>query len=208
MKFTEFIKSKYFIIQMILFLVVFTLMMTLLTRFLKVYTNQDQKIQVPDLKGLSIQEVEVVLDGIKLKYEIVDSGTFNPNYPKGAVVNQQPAVGEIVKEKRKIYLTINPVSLSKVKIPSFYGKTRKEIIAILKNSGFKLEGFEQVNDIGTVVRGLKHYQRSLSTGQTLPYGSLITVIIGNGLGPNGGLEETDTIVSTEIINEASTLLNE
>jgi eukaryotic-like serine/threonine-protein kinase len=85
----------------------------LVMQWLNFSTNQDQRIEVPDLSRLTLNVVEDSLDELDLRYEILDSANFNPDYPRYAVIDQVPAPGSYVKENRKIYLTLNPSGYSK-----------------------------------------------------------------------------------------------
>ncbi|MDO3695575.1 PASTA domain-containing protein [Wenyingzhuangia sp. chi5] len=180
MNFIKFLKSKSFIISLCISLILVVLIFLGVTKFLHSYTNQDQKIEVPNLIGLTVDEVKVVLDDRKLDYELLETGSYNPNIPKEAVLEQLPVAGQIVKEKRKIYITINPDGYANAPIPPFYGRTKKEIEQLIINSGFKVGQYEEIDDIGTVVRKLKFKGQELKSGDQLPKMSVIDVIIGNG----------------------------
>lgn len=181
MKFFKFLTSKVFWLNVLIAIAVSVLLVFGITKFLSSYTLQDQKIEVPNLKGLSEEEVKVVLGDLKLEYELLEVGSYNSNVPKNSVLDQQPASGRIVKEKRKIYITLNPNGYAKALIPSFYSKTQKEIVQLITNSGFLVGEYEEIDDIGTVVRGLKYQGRELQLGDRLPKNSIIDIVIGNGL---------------------------
>lgn len=180
MKFLKFLKSKSFLISVIIAILISLLLLFGVTKFLNSYTNQDQEIEVPDLKGLTLDDVKVVLEDLKLTYKVLETGSYNPKIPKKAVLEQEPEAGQIVKEKRSIYITINPGGYAKAPIPAFYGKTRKEIVQVIINSGFIVGMYQEVDDIGTVVRGLTFEGNELVEGDMLPKKSVIDVVIGNG----------------------------
>ena len=180
MKLLKFFTSKIFLLNIIISVVISVLLVLTIIKSLHSFTNQDQKIKVPDLTGLTLEEVKIVLEDLKLKYEFLELGAYNPNIPSKTVLLQDPLVGAIVKEKRKIYVTINPERYAKASIPSFYGKTKKEIVQLITNSGFKIGSYKEINDIGTVVRGLKHKGKKLKAGDMLLKMSVIDIVIGNG----------------------------
>ena len=181
MKFFKFLVSKVLWLNLLLAFIFGFAIIVGVTKLLHSYTLQDQKIKVPDLLGLSEQEVAIVLKDLTLTYRVLEVGSFNPKVPKNAVLDQQPKAGSIVKENRKIYITLNPNGFADAMIPSFYGKTQKEIIQLIKNSGFKIGEYEEIDDVGTVVRGLKYQGRELQLGEKLPKNSTIDIVIGNGL---------------------------
>ncbi|MGY6650191.1 PASTA domain-containing protein [Wenyingzhuangia sp. IMCC45574] len=181
MKLLRFLGSKIFWINTAI-IIVLTLGVSIgVGTYLDTYTHQDQKIEVPELRGLTTDEVKVVLEDLKLRYEVLETGSYQPEIPKGAVLEQNPAAGQIVKEKRKIYITTNPQGYALSSIPEFYGKTKKEIEQIIINSGFVIGEYEEVEDIGTVIRGLKYKGEDLNIGDKLPKTSVIDIVIGNGM---------------------------
>ncbi len=180
MKFLKFLKSKSFLISLSIALFISVLLVVGVVKFLQSYTNQDQKIEVPNLRALSLDEVKIVLEDLQLTYQVLETGSYNPKVPKEAVLEQQPEAGQIVKEKRKIYVTINPNGYANAPIPPFYGRTKKEIKQLIINSGFEIGVYEEIEDIGTVVRGLKFKGEELKEGAMIPKMSVIDIVIGNG----------------------------
>ena len=181
MKFFKFLISRVLLLNIIMAIVLSLGIVIGVDRLLKIYTLQEQKIEVPNLKGLTEKEAKVVLNDLKLTYELLEIGSYNPEISKNGVLDQQPAAGKIVKEKRKIYITLNPGGYASVQIPEFYGKTKKEIVQLISNSGFKIGEYVEIDDIGTVVRGLKYQGGELKLGDKLPKNSYVDVVIGNGL---------------------------
>lgn len=184
MKFIQFLKSKTFLIQIGLAVVGLLLFIFLLQWWLGFTTNHDQKIQVPDLNKMGLFEVEKKLEELNLTYVIIDSASYNPDFPKKSVIEQTPEAGDFVKEKRKIYLTLNPSKYKDVAIPDLNGKTKRQAITHLRSIGFSVgENFTYVPDIGKdVVRGLKHKGKQIGLGDKLPKKSVIDLILGDGNG--------------------------
>ncbi|WNW02152.1 PASTA domain-containing protein [Tenacibaculum sp. HL-MS23] len=178
----QFLKSKTFFIQIgiaiaSLFIVVFVLQWWLGTT-----TNHNQKIQVPNLHEMSLEEVEKKLETLNLDFIIIDSATYNPAYPKKSVIEQDPEVGDFVKENRKIYLTLNPSKYRDVIIPDLNGRTKRQATTHLQSQGFIVgRDVTYVRDIGKdVVRGLKHEGKRITPGTKLPKKTTINLILGDG----------------------------
>ncbi|MFY7672241.1 PASTA domain-containing protein [Tenacibaculum sp. MEBiC06402] len=184
MKFIQFLKSRTFFIQIGLAIVGLLLFVFLLQWWLGFTTNHDQKIQVPDLNKMGLLEVDRKLEELNLAYTIIDSASYNPDYPAKSVIEQNPEAGDFVKEKRKIYLTLNPSKYKDVAIPDLNGKTKRQAITHLRSIGFLVgEKFTYVPDIGKdVVRGLKHKGKQIGLGDKLPKKSVIDLILGDGKG--------------------------
>ena len=82
-------------------------------QWLKGATNHGEFITVPDLAKLSVTDMRKVIDESKLRYEVVDSANFNPQYPRFSIIDQDPPAGNKVKENRKIYVYVNPSGYKK-----------------------------------------------------------------------------------------------
>lgn len=183
MSFVKYLISKQFRIQLLIAGLIFVIGYFGLIFWLKSTTNHNEQIQVPDLSKLSIEEVEVKLDELNLRFEVIDSASYNPNFPKRSVISQSPEKDSYVKEKRNIYITLNPSSYGKVKIEEFYGKTKFEVIAQLKSSGFVIGDILFVPDRGrNVVRRLRCDGKTIKEGDRIEKQSTIDLIVGNGKG--------------------------
>jgi len=182
MSLIKYLLSKQFFVQVFMAIVIMGISFFGLGNWLQVTTNHDEEIEVPDLSKLSIEEVYVRLKVLNLRFEVIDSAIYNPHYPKKSVISQSPKKLSHVKGNRKIYLTINPSKYGKVQIQEFYGKTKNEVIAQLKSSGFEIGKVLFIPDIGrNVVRGLKSNGKTLKKGDKLDKHSKIDVVLGNGI---------------------------
>ncbi|WP_369047782.1 PASTA domain-containing protein [Tenacibaculum sp. UWU-22] len=180
----QFLKSKVFFKQLALFVIGLFIFVFLLKFWLGISTNHNQKIQVPDLTRMSLADVDQKLKELNLSFIVIDSASFNPSYPKKSVIEQNPEPGDFVKEKRKIYLTLNPSKYSDVVIPDLNGRTKRQASSHLLSIGFKVgTDYTWVPDIGkNVVRGLKYKGKTINPGDKLPKQSTIDLILGDGKG--------------------------
>lgn len=180
----QFIKSKTFFIQIGIAVVSVLIFVFVLQWWLGVTTNHSQKIQVPNLHKMSLSAVEKKLDELNLEFIVIDSASFNPNYPKKSVIEQNPETGDFVKEKRKIYLTLNPSKYRDVEIPDLNGRTKRQATTHLRSIGFNVgKDISWVRDIGkNVVRGLKYKGNKITPGAKLPKKTTIDLILGDGNG--------------------------
>lgn len=180
----QFLKSKQFFVQIILAIVFVVSIVFGLKFWLGSTTNHDQKIQVPNLERMSMDNVQQALSELNLNYTVIDSANYNPEYPKKSVIEQDPEAGDFVKEKRKIYLTLNPSKYRNVSIPEVIGRTKRQASSQLRAAGFIIgTNFTYVNDIGKdVVRGLRHGKKIILPKDKLPQNSIIELVLGDGKG--------------------------
>jgi beta-lactam-binding protein with PASTA domain len=191
----KFIFSKTFLIQLVLAFLAIIVIAFLTLKWLKISTNHDERIEVPNLSMLSLGAVEGKLDEMHLHYEIMDSANYNPDYPKYAVIDQVPAPGKFVKENRKLYLTLNPSGFRKIVVPDMIRRTRRQVEPTLRSLGFEIGDVTYKPDIAKdAVLELRHKGKLIEPGAELMKTSVIDLVLGDGSGQYGGdLNEADTL---------------
>lgn len=181
MSIVKFLTSKVFFKQLALAIVAIVVLSFLILKWLNITTNHGEFVTVPDLKGKSLETVEIELNDNDLRMEIQDSANYNPNYPKYSVIEQNPIAGAQVKENRKIYLILNPSGYRKVEVPNVLKRTFRQAKPQLEALEFKIGEITYIDNIGKdVVLGLKHKGKILEPGTMLPLTSKIDVVLGNG----------------------------
>src|SRR5690554_7828128 len=138
MSFFRFLFTKTFLKQLALAIVVLILLVFAIMWWLRMTTNHNQKIAVQDLSELTLDKVEEKLAEYDLRYEILDSANYNPDYPKYSVIEQIPEPGKFVKENRKLYLTLNPSGYRDIEVPDVLGKTQRQVEPTLLAMGFEI----------------------------------------------------------------------
>ena len=68
--------------------------------WLKIYTHHGKTIVVPDLAGLTLDEVGDVTTSRHLRFEVIDS-VFSTEMPRGTVIKQNPNASSRVKKNRR-----------------------------------------------------------------------------------------------------------
>ena len=193
MQLIQYLKSKQFIRTIITISLSVIIAVFLLNRFLSFKTNHNQKIAVPDLAKLSLDDAGQKLKETNLDFIVIDSASFNPEYPAKSVLEQNPEAGDFVKKGRKIYLTLNASNYRKVAIPDILGKTKRQVVTHLTSIGFRIGNSSYIPDIGRdVVRELKFNGQKLKMGQLIPKNSKIDIVLGDGkLGNTSDLDEDE-----------------
>ena len=183
MQFIQYLKSKIFIRTLITMLVSVIIGIFLLKMFLNFKTNHNQKIEVPDLSKMSLDDTRKTLENLDLTFVVIDSASFNPDYPPKSVIDQDPEGNDFVKEGRKIYLTLNPSSYRKIAIPNVLNKTKRQVETHLKSIGFRIGEYYYIPDLGrNVVRKMKFNGKQVKPGDLIPKNSEIDLVLGDGTG--------------------------
>ncbi|SDS10929.1 PASTA domain-containing protein [Christiangramia echinicola] len=187
----RFIFSKTFLIQLVLAGIVIVVLAFLTMQWLDYSTNQDQRIEVPDLAKMNLDNVEDRLNEMDLDFEILDSANFNPDFPRYSVIDQVPAPGKFVKEDRKIYLTLNPSGYRKIEVPNnLIRKTRRQVEPTLRSLGFEIGEISYKPDIAEdAVLELRHKGKLVEPGEKLMKTSKIDLVLGDGSGRYRNTEE-------------------
>ena len=181
MNFFRFIFSKSLLRQIVLAIVACIIFSFLALKWLKSYTNHGTFVEVPNLVGLSLDDAETTLQNFDLRTQVQDSSNYNPKYPSGAVVEQEPLAGAQVKENRKIYLILNPSDYRKVIIPDVIRSTLRQTRPTLEALGFRIGELIYVNDLGKdEVIELRFRGQKINAGDMIKKTSTIDLVLGNG----------------------------
>ena len=147
---------------------------------------------------MTLETVEQELSNADLRFFIIDSANYNPDYPKFSVIEQNPAAGKFVKENRQIYLVLNPSGYRKLTIPDVIDKTRRQAEPTLKALGFKIGKITYIDHIGKdEVRELRHKGKKIQPGDQLQKTSTIDLVLGNGKGDYRDAFTNDTTDSDD-----------
>ncbi len=161
----------------------FTLLMLFLIwlKWLNIYTNHNDSLKVPDLRGVYVGSLDSLIESHNLRYAILDS-VFDQSKRKGAVVNQDPLPGLYVKKNRKIYLTINSLRARKVNFPNVFDLTLRKAVDEIQNIGLEVGKLEYIPDIATnKVLAFKVNGLNIDIGQELYCGTVVDLVLGQGL---------------------------
>lgn len=105
--------------------------------FMNIYTHHNENIDVPNLKGININEAMSQLEEKELRWEIIDS-VYSEDFKKNAITEHDPSGGSKVKSNRIIYLTVNALGRPKVKMPKLVDQSFTLAKALLKTMGLEL----------------------------------------------------------------------
>jgi beta-lactam-binding protein with PASTA domain len=102
--------------------------------YLHAFTGHGKFVEVPDIRGLDLDEAITGLDKYNLEYLVVDS-VWNESAVGGSVLEQNPSPGSQVKQDRKVYLTIFRYNPEAVKLDIEEGMNFKIALIKLQNKG-------------------------------------------------------------------------
>lgn len=164
---------------------------------LNVYARHGQAIVVPDVKGQNVMQAQAAFEDAGLKCVVNDS-TYVKDKPAGIVLDYTPQSGQKVKEGRTIYLTINTRNAPMIVVPDVADNSSlRQAEARLLAAGFKLDETEYITGEKDWVYSIKYKEETLNTGQKIPVGSTLKLVVGDGT--------RDNILDDELGLDADTL---
>jgi beta-lactam-binding protein with PASTA domain len=172
-----FFKSRQFLINLALAIVLTLVILFGTLKFLKVFTHHGTSVTMPDMTGLYFEELEDYAMEGNFEYLVSDS-VYMPFKEKGTILNQDPLPGSKVKEGRTVYLTIVKTLPEQVEMPDLVDLTLRQARSILETYGLKLAKLEYKPDIGTdVILEQKYKGKTIDPGTRLNKGSNIVLVI-------------------------------
>lgn len=176
--------------------------------YLPASTNHGETVSVPNLKGMTTEQLDDFLSDRDLDYEISDC-TFVPNAPKLAVLSQYPAAGAFVKEGRKIYITITSLYAPQIEMPKLTDRSLQSAEQVLRSYGLEVGELKYKPDLAEgIVLEQRYNGQPITPGTRIAKGSKITLIVGDGYG-NQEFEVPDlmskTLEEAQIIASGSDL---
>lgn len=191
--FINFLRSKVFLINLGLAVLVLVFLCIGMLQWLKSSTRHGEFVEVPDLAKLTVPEMRASIEAANLRYEVVDSADFNPEYPRFSIIEQNPKAGNKVKENRKIYVTVNPSGYKKVTVPNIIQVTQRNAASMLKAVGLDVERVTYINELGRdMVYYIRHNGKTIKPGDRLPKTSKIELVCGNGDIPQKAQVQADS----------------
>ncbi len=148
---------------------------------LSYFTNHGEEITVPDLSKMTVEQAEEKLDSYDLDFVILDTLDYDKDFPKFAVVTQEPKPGAKVKSGRKVYLKLNAESYAQVVLPDLIEKTFRQAEPTLKSLGLELGEITYKPYLGKdMVLEMRHNGKVVKPGTKLMKTSKIDLVLGDG----------------------------
>jgi beta-lactam-binding protein with PASTA domain len=143
------------------------------------YTRHGTEVVMPDFIGMDSQELLNKENESKDYIIVISDYIYDRKSPRGAVLKQDPHVGEMVKKGRKVYLTVASDTPPKVIMPQLQDVSLRQAEIMLKAIGLVR---------GTVIFKPSIYEnavleqlykgRAIGAGTEISMGDTITLVVG------------------------------
>lgn len=181
MAWLRFFFTKYFWINVLIYLILFSISLWGIMVALDDYTLHGKTITVPDFSGYHTTELENFVADKELTYVVMDS-IYDLEAEKGVVIDQIPKPGQQVKKGRKVYITINANSPKRIAFPDLRDVTLRQANAILETYGIKVDSLKYKPDqcVNCVLGALKDTSE-IKPGDLVAVEESIVLVLGSGL---------------------------
>ncbi|MCF6239819.1 MAG: PASTA domain-containing protein [Bacteroidales bacterium] len=174
------IKTKVFIINLVVSIAVVAFLFTATFYWLDIITHHGESLSVPDFTGMSMEQVKKVAADRNLEFKIVDS-VYDAPGKKGTVIAQTPPAGFKVKEGRTILLTTKTYEPKRILMPDFTGVSLIQAKADMETYGLKLGKLKYIPDIATNnVLEQMYKGKPIAPGTFIESGAAIDLVLGLG----------------------------
>ncbi len=193
MDFKKFWKESFggFVLKRILLAIIIFVALVWLTLIgVDFYTHHGESEIVPDLRGLYVEEADLLLTNHGLYPQVIDS-VFVKDKKLGTIIEQIPAVNSTIKRNRPIYLIINSRQVRKVPMPDVNDVSYRQADAMLKAIGLSVSSVEySPSEYKDLVIAVKYRGQNIPAGTRVPEGSSLVLVVGSGLGGESSLVPT------------------
>jgi beta-lactam-binding protein with PASTA domain len=178
----QFLKSKQFLVQLIIYAIVIFIIVWIITYWMSSYTHHGKTVTVPNFKGVKIVMLDKFVEDKNVNYQIADS-IYDPKAAKGVVVRQEPEAEAAVKDGRVVYLYVTSILPPRIAMPKLIDRSLRQATAMIASYGLKLGKTEYIPNqctnciLDQLVKG-----KSTPPGTFIPKGTTVDLIIGKGLG--------------------------
>jgi len=166
---------------------------------LPLYVNWNDEIRVPSLTHTDLDKATKILKERILEWTIKDT-IFRRDIPSRFIMDQYPEAGQMVKENRKIQLTIN-LPPAKLEMPDLIAITERQAKIALDRLGLLL--FETVEDSSDVYERTVVIHQSVLAGMPVAPGDSISLTVSLG---KRNLKKTMPALLNKSLDEATRIL--
>jgi beta-lactam-binding protein with PASTA domain len=180
MSFFGFLRKKKFYLHLGLSIILTVILFFIVLQFIKIYSNHGDTYILPDFSGKTLAEIETERYDQLYEFIVIDSIFDNYN-PKGSIVIQNPPPGSVVKEDRKVYVTLVAYSKEKVEMPNLIDLSLRQAVNTLRSKGLTTNKLLYVQDFaGNAVLEQLFEDEIIEPGTIIVKGSGIDLVVGLG----------------------------
>jgi len=149
-------------------------------KYIDSYTNHNQAVLIPDIRGLQIEDAALLLEQMLLRYDVIDS-IYAKDFMPGAIVELSPEANARVKKNRIIYITVNAKTEKTATIPEVTDLSYRQAYADIKSRGFRyVEKKLVAGKYYDLTIGVEYEGRLVSSGVRVPLTANLFLVVSDG----------------------------
>lgn len=146
------------------------------------YTHHGEAEVVPDLRGSTVEEAQVILASKGLRVQVIDS-VYVRGKKLGTIIEQNPSPNSNIKTNRPIYVKINSRFVRQVTLPELSDVSYRQADAMLQSIGLSVGSVEYApSEYKDLVIQVKFHGGAVLPGTRIPEGSAVVLVVGSGAG--------------------------
>jgi serine/threonine-protein kinase len=189
--------KKYLVIPLVLVLSIITILI-ILDNFVLPYVVKADENKVPNVVGMHKDQAIQTLKDLNLN-PIVQTARYDEKFRRDHVIFQKPNANTVVKENRRVYLTVSG-GVQIVTMPFLINKTIRDAMITMDRVGLVISEIEEVESelpTNTII------EQQFLEGKELPKGTHVKVKVS--IGPRAGMVRVPNLLGKSLA-EAENLL--
>lgn len=148
---------------------------------LKRYGRVGQEYPTPYVVGSYLDDIDSIAGGLTVHFVVIDS-IYQSGKRGGYILRQDPDSGALIKNGRKIYLTVTSHVPDNAVVPDLRSLSVRHALSQLQNVGLRGGHLTFVEDPHHAVLEQKYKGRAVAPGRRLEKGAMIDLVVGRGTG--------------------------
>lgn len=175
----QFLKQKKFYINLLIIILLSFILLWLTIKLLNVYTRHGKVYKMPNLCGMTIEEVKKEY-GNTYHYILIDS-IYSKTERPGSIVQQDPLPDANVKHGRNVYYIIVAKTPEKTTMPNLNNLSLRQAIVLLESNGLMIKELIYVQHFArNAIKEQRYQDKVIKPGTELIKGSKVTLYVGLG----------------------------
>jgi len=178
MSFLGFLFKKNFYIHLGISVILTFILLLIVIGLLKTYTRHGDAYVVPDLEGLTLNQLHEN-EATRVFHFLVTDSVYDNSLIPGSVIKQNPSAGSKAKEGRTVYMTVVSYTPKMSIMPELKDLTVRQAVTTLRTSGLKIRRLLFTPYFaGNSVLGQYFNGDTLIAGTEILEGSEIDLLVG------------------------------
>lgn len=197
----EFLTNKIILRNLGLALIITIVLIWLSLMILSFYTNKGENLPAPELKGLTIKQLETLAQEHEFRFVIEDS-VFRKNTIPGTVIFQNPSAGHKIKPNRLITIITSSVKPEQVEIPKLTDISIRQAREVLESKGFAIgDILLRPSEFDDLVLDQLYANKPIAPGSKLANGSTIDLVVGKKMADGETTVPALTLLTLSVAEE-------